>query len=236
MSAIRTDGRSAGQMRPVRLTTGYLKYAEGSALIELGDTRVLCAASVDERTPHWLREANQERAVKQGWITGEYGMLPRSTGTRSPREVSRGRPSGRTHEIQRVIGRSLRCVTDLARLGERTVWIDCDVLQADGGTRTAAITGAFVALALALDGLLGGGKITEPPLRGQVAATSVGIVSGERVLDLCYEEDSRAEVDMNVVMTDGGRLVEGLSSTPFSIWRRQASKACSRRRRMRSRV
>ncbi|MCZ6778908.1 MAG: ribonuclease PH [Acidobacteria bacterium] len=208
MTSARVDGRSAEQLRPVKLTTGYLKYAEGSVLIELGDTRVLCAASVDVRTPFWLREANQSRAVKQGWITGEYAMLPRATGTRTQREVSRGRPSGRTQEIQRIIGRSLRAVTDLTRLGERTVWIDCDVLQADGGTRTAAITGAFVALAMALDGLIEQGKITRPPLHGQVAATSVGIVAGERILDLCYEEDSRAEVDMNVVMTDGGRLIE----------------------------
>ena len=208
MTSARVDGRGAKQLRPVKLTAGYLKYAEGSTLIEVGDTRVLCAASVDERTPFWLRETNRDRTQKQGWITGEYGMLPRATDTRTQREVSRGRPSGRTHEIQRIIGRSLRAVTDLTRLGERTVWIDCDVLQADGGTRTAAISGAFVALAMALDGLMEKGKITQPPLHGQVAATSVGIVDGERILDLCYEEDSRAEVDMNVVMTGGGRLIE----------------------------
>jgi len=195
-------------MRRVVLTPGYLKHAEGSVLIELGDTRVVCAASVEERVPPWLREQNQKAERKQGWITGEYGMLPRATHTRSQREVSRGRPSGRTHEIQRLIGRSLRAVTDTAGLGERTLWIDCDVLQADGGTRTAAITGAFVALAQALAKLQAAGRLPGAPLRGQIAATSVGLVAGERLLDLCYDEDSRADVDMNVVMTDAGGFVE----------------------------
>ncbi|MEE9218948.1 MAG: ribonuclease PH [Acidobacteriota bacterium] len=208
MSCVRNDGRAPEQLRRVVLTPGYLKHAEGSALIELGDTRVVCAASVEERIPWWLREENQKSSSPRGWITGEYGMLPRATETRTPREATRGRLSGRTHEIQRIIGRSLRAVTDRAALGERTVWIDCDVLQADGGTRTAAISGAFVALALALAKLREAGRITRPPLRGLVAATSVGILEGRKILDLCYEEDSRAEVDMNVVMTDSGGLVE----------------------------
>ncbi len=208
MPPTRSDGRRPEEMRRAAITTGYLKFAEGSALIEMGDTRVVCAASVEDRLPPWLREQNQKAQRKQGWITGEYGMLPRATETRTQREASRGRPSGRTHEIQRLIGRSLRAVVDLVALGERVVWIDCDVVQADGGTRTAAITGAFVALAQALAGLRGKGALEGAPLRAQVAATSVGVIEGERVLDLCYQEDSRAEVDMNVVLTDAGRFVE----------------------------
>jgi ribonuclease PH len=208
MSPIRADGRRADEVRRLVFTPGYFKYAEGSVLIEIGDTRVACAASVEERVPPWLREQNQKAEHRQGWVTGEYGMLPRATGTRAQREVSRGRPSGRTHEIQRIIGRSLRAVTDMEALGERTLWIDCDVLQADGGTRTASITGAYVALAQALTRLQERGLIKVPPLRGLIAATSVGMLGGEPALDLCYEEDSRAEVDMNVVMTDAGRIVE----------------------------
>ena len=198
----RSDNRSPEQMRPVKITPDYLATAEGSALIEVGNTRVICTASVDEGVPNFLRGRGQ------GWITSEYGMLPRSTLTRTPRESSRGRVGGRTHEIQRLIGRSLRAITDLARLGERTLWIDCDVLQADGGTRTAAITGAFVALGLAMQKLVDAGTLSAAPIRDFVAATSVGVVDGEVLLDLTYEEDSRAEVDLNFVMTGGKRFVE----------------------------
>ncbi len=189
-------------MRPVKITTDYLYTAEGSTLIELGNTRVICTASVEEGVPNFLRGRGK------GWITCEYGMLPRSTLTRTPRESSRGRVGGRTHEIQRLIGRSLRAITDLARLGERTLWIDCDVLQADGGTRTASITGAFVALGLAMQKLVDAGTLSAAPIRDYVAATSVGVVDGEVLLDLTYEEDSRAEVDLNFVMTGGKRFVE----------------------------
>ena len=198
----RSDNRAPDQMRPVKITTDYLSTAEGSALIELGNTRVICTASVEEGVPNFLRGRGK------GWITCEYGMLPRSTLTRTPRESSRGRVGGRTHEIQRLIGRSLRAVTDLARLGERTLWIDCDVLQADGGTRTASITGAFVALGLAMQKLVDAGTLSAAPIRDYVAATSVGVVDGEVLLDLSYEEDSRAEVDLNFVMTGGKRFVE----------------------------
>src|SRR6266550_1778796 len=176
--------------------------AEGSVLIEVGNTRVICTAAVEETVPQFLRNSGK------GWIRGEYSMLPRSTLTRTPRESSRGRVSGRTHEIQRLIGRSLRGVTDLERLGERTIWIDCDVIQADGGTRTASITGAFVALGLALEKLVEAGTLTSVPLRDFVAAVSVGVIDGEVLLDLCYEEDSRADVDMNFVMTAGRKMVE----------------------------
>ncbi len=189
-------------MRPVRLTPDFISTAEGSALIEVGNTRVICTASIEESVPQFLRGAGK------GWITGEYGMIPRATLTRTPRESSRGRVGGRTHEIQRLIGRSLRAVTDLERLGERTIWVDCDVIQADGGTRTAAITGAFVALGLALQRLVEAGTLSAAPLRDFVAATSVGIVDGEIMLDLSYEEDSRAEVDLNFVMTGARRIVE----------------------------
>jgi len=199
---VRSDNRGAGQLRPVRLTPGYLLTAEGSALIEIGNTRVLCAASVEETVPHFLRGGGK------GWVTAEYSMLPRSTVTRTPREISRGRPSGRTQEIQRLIGRSLRAVVDTTALGERTILVDCDVLQADGGTRTASITGAFVALAIAVDQLVRFGAIPRDPIRDHLAAISVGLLDGEPILDLCYEEDSRAEVDMNVVMTGSGRFVE----------------------------
>lgn len=189
-------------MRLVDLSTGYLQTAEGSCLISVGNTRVLCAASVEDTVPPFLRNSGK------GWVTAEYAMLPRATSKRTPREVSKGRPSGRTHEIQRLIGRCLRAVTDMSALGERTVMLDCDVLQADGGTRTASITGAFVALSLALRQLVAFGALKAMPVRDYVAATSVGLVRGEPLLDLCYEEDSQADVDMNVVMTGAGRFVE----------------------------
>ena len=189
-------------MRPVNIVPGYISTAEGSALIEVGNTRVICTASVEETVPQFLRNSGK------GWVTGEYGMIPRSTLTRTPRDSVKGRPSGRAHEIQRLIGRALRAVTDLSRLGERTIWIDCDVIQADGGTRTASITGAFVALGLALEKLVEAGTLTSAPVRDYVAATSVGIVDGEVMLDLCYEEDARAEVDLNFVMTGGKKIVE----------------------------
>ncbi|HZT34012.1 MAG TPA: ribonuclease PH [Bryobacteraceae bacterium] len=199
---MRADNRLSDEMRPVEITPGYLLTAEGSALITVGNTRVLCTASVEDAVPQFLR------GMGKGWVTAEYSMLPRATIKRSPREIAKGRPSGRTHEIQRLIGRSLRAVLDPAALGERTIILDCDVLQADGGTRTASITGAFVALALAVRQLLQFGVLRKSPLRDYVAATSVGIVHGEPVIDLCYEEDSQADVDMNVVMTGSGRFVE----------------------------
>jgi len=189
-------------MRPVEISTGFLQTAEGSCLISVGNTRVLCAASVEDTVPPFLRNSGK------GWVTAEYAMLPRATSKRTPREVNKGRPSGRTHEIQRLIGRSLRAVTDMAALGERTVLLDCDVIQADGGTRTASITGAFVALSLALRQLVAFGVLKSMPVRDYVAATSVGLVGGKPMLDLCYEEDSQADVDMNVVMTGAGRFVE----------------------------
>src|SRR6266446_277495 len=198
----RSDNRAIDQLRPVSIVPDFITTAEGSVLIEVGNTRVICTASIEETVPQFMRNTGK------GWISGEYSMLPRSTLTRTPREVSKGRQSGRTHEIQRLIGRSLRAVTDLARLGERTIWIDCDVIQADGGTRTASITGAFVALGLALEKLVEAGTLTSVPLKDFVAAVSVGIVDGEILLDLCYEEDSRAEVDMNFVMTAGHKMVE----------------------------
>lgn len=198
----RNDGRTPGELRPVKVTTGFTKHAEGSVLMECGDTRVLCTASVEKRVPRFLRGAGQ------GWITAEYGMLPRSTHTRMIREVSKGKLSGRSQEIQRLIGRSLRAVVDLQLLGERTVWLDCDVLQADGGTRTTSITGAFLALALALDRLHAQRTLKEPVLLSPVAAVSVGIVGDEPVLDLNYREDFAAEVDMNVVMTGQDEYVE----------------------------
>jgi len=199
---MRIDQRIPGQMRPVRIEKNYLKTAEGSALIEIGNTRVLCAASIEESVPPFLRGSGQ------GWITAEYSMLPRATATRTPREVNKGRASGRTMEIQRLIGRSLRTVVDMRLLGERSIIIDCDVLQADGGTRTASITGAFVALSIAINKLLQYGAVKSSPIRDRVAATSVGVVDGVPLLDLCYDEDSRAEVDMNVVMTGQGRFIE----------------------------
>ena len=202
MSFERTDGRAHDELRPVQITPGFLSYAEGSVLIEMGHTRVVCAASLEDRVPPFLRNSGQ------GWLTAEYAMLPRSTQTRSSREIGRGGPSGRTHEIQRLIGRSLRAVADMKALSERTLTIDCDVLQADGGTRTAAITGAYVAFALASNHLLKIGKITRPLTTNQVAAVSVGIVGNKPLLDLKYDEDSRAEVDMNVVCTSDGRFIE----------------------------
>ncbi|MGH9505185.1 MAG: ribonuclease PH [Terriglobales bacterium] len=198
----RSDNRSPDQMRPVNIIPNFINTAEGSVLIELGNTRVICTASVEESVPQFMRNRGK------GWISSEYSMLPRATLTRTPREVSKGRPSGRTHEIQRLIGRSLRAVTDLERLGERTIWIDCDVIQADGGTRTASVTGAFVALGLALEKLVAAGTLASVPFRDYLAAVSIGIVDGEILLDLAYEEDSRADVDMNFVMTAGRKLVE----------------------------
>jgi ribonuclease PH len=198
----RIDGRRPDELRPVRIQTGYLPWAEGSVLIELGETQVLCAVSVEARLPQFLR------GTGSGWVTAEYGMLPRSTKERTQREASAGRPSGRSQEIQRLIGRALRAVTNLDILGERTFTVDCDVIKADGGTRTAAITGAYVALHLALEKLVAARELSSVPLTTAVGATSVGIVEGVPLLDLCYEEDARAEVDFNVVMTGDGRFVE----------------------------
>ena len=199
---MRPSGRQANELRPVSLTRHYTKHAEGAVLIEFGDTKVLCTASVEERVPPFLRGKHQ------GWVTAEYGMLPRSTGSRMRREAAGGKQSGRTQEIQRLIGRSLRAVVDLTALGERTITIDCDVIQADGGTRTASITGAFVALQDAITHLLANKKIKKNPIIGQVAAVSVGIYNGTPVSDLDYAEDSTAETDMNVVMNDAGGYIE----------------------------
>ena len=199
---MRPDGRRPNELRPVEIATGYLKTAEGSALITVGNTRVLCAASVEDGVPQFLR------GTGKGWVTAEYAMLPRATLKRTPREVQKGKPSGRTHEIQRLIGRSLRAVVDLDVLSERSVLVDCDVIQADGGTRTASITGAYVALAAAIDQLLKFGALKKSPLIDSVAAASVGIVRGEPMVDLDYEEDSQADVDMNLVMTGSGKFVE----------------------------
>ncbi len=200
--AMRTDGRAANQLRDTRMTPGFLMHAEGSVLIEVGRTRVVCTASIEDRVPPFLRNTGK------GWVTAEYGMLPRATTTRTQREASTGKVGGRTHEIQRLIGRSLRSVTRLPELGERTIWVDCDVIQADGGTRTAAITGGFVALVLALRKLRESGAIRTLPVQDHVAATSVGVVGGTPMLDLAYDEDSRADVDMNVVKTGDGRFIE----------------------------
>jgi ribonuclease PH len=208
----RRDGRKPEDLRPVRITRNYVKHAEGAVLVEVGETRVICTASVEDRVPPFLRGAGQ------GWVTAEYGMLPRATTTRTAREA--GRTGGRTHEIQRLVGRSLRAVIELAKLGERTITVDCDVIQADGGTRTAAITGGFLALADCLHGLQSGGRLLQEPLRDRVAATSVGLVAGTALLDLDYSEDSTAEVDMNVVMTGAGRFVEvqgTAEQTPFDV-------------------
>ena len=199
---MRSDHRPANQLRETRLTPNYLENPEGSVLVEAGRTRVICTASVEDRVPPFLRNSGK------GWVTAEYGMLPRATNTRMQREASAGKVGGRTQEIQRLIGRSLRAVTSLQAFGERTVWIDCDVIQADGGTRTASITGAFVALALAFETLRERDWIKTIPLSDYVAATSVGIVDGEALLDLAYDDDSRAEVDMNVVKTGDGRFIE----------------------------
>ncbi len=208
----RSDNRSPDQLRPINIIPNFINTAEGSVLIELGNTRVICTASVEETVPQFMRNRGK------GWISSEYSMLPRATLTRTPREVSKGRPSGRTHEIQRLIGRSLRAVTDLEHLGERTVWIDCDVIQADGGTRTASVTGAFVALGLALEKLVEAGTLTSVPFRDYLAAVSVGIVDGEILLDLAYEEDSRADVDMNFVMTAGRKLVEVQATAEHQVF------------------
>ncbi len=199
---MRPSGRQANEIRHVCFTPDFTRHAEGSVLAEFGDTRVLCTASVEDRVPIWLRGKNS------GWVTGEYGMLPRSTHTRSAREAARGKQSGRTQEISRLIGRSLRAITNLEALGERTVTLDCDVIQADGGTRTAAVSGAYVALALAMERLTRAGAIKKNPLYGRVAAVSVGIYEGHAVLDLDYDEDSAAETDMNVVMNEAGRFIE----------------------------
>lgn len=210
----RVDGRLPGQLRPLTIQRNFLKHAEGSVLITMGDTKVVCSASVEEKVPMWLRGSGQ------GWITAEYGMLPRSTGERTQREAARGKIGGRTHEIQRLIGRALRSVVDLSALGERTIWIDCDVIQADGGTRTTAITGAFVALVDAMIGLSDKTGWSQLPISDIVAATSVGIVDGQPMLDLCYQEDSTAQVDMNLVMTERGSIIEVQGTAegkPFSM-------------------
>lgn len=198
----RVDGRTPGEIRPVRIETGFVRQALGSALIEAGNTRVVCTAAIEEKVPSFLENTGQ------GWLTAEYGMLPGSSPQRIAREAARGRPGGRTLEIQRLIGRSLRCVIDLAKIGARTIWVDCDVIEADGGTRTLSITGAYVALVLAVRKLVQTGQISENPVHGAVAAVSAGIVGGVPMVDLCYAEDSRAEVDMNFVMTDRGEFVE----------------------------
>ncbi len=198
----RTDGRQRGEIRPVNVTRPFIKHADGSVLMEMGDTKVICTASIEEKVPPFLRNKGQ------GWVTAEYAMLPRATHERTPREASRGKQSGRTLEIQRLVGRALRAVTDMTAMGERTIWIDCDVIQADGGTRTASITGAFIALADAFAKLKDKKIIPAIPLTDYLAAISVGKVGAQSMVDLCYEEDSMAEVDMNLVMTGKGRLVE----------------------------
>ena len=210
---MRTDGRAAAQMRPIKITPDFVSTAEGSVLIEAGRTRVVATATIDDGVPQFLKGQGK------GWVTSEYGMLPRATDKRTPREAARGKQTGRTQEIQRLIGRALRAVTNLEALGERTVWIDCDVIEADGGTRTASISGAFVALALAFERMKAAGILRAIPLEDSVAATSVGIVKDELLLDLAYDEDSQAQVDMNVVMTGSGRLVEVQATAegrPFS--------------------
>jgi ribonuclease PH len=199
---MRPSGRRPDELRPVSFKTNFTRYAEGSVLAEFGETRVLCTASVENRVPHWLRGQGR------GWVTAEYGMLPRSTHSRSSREATRGRQGGRTLEIQRLVGRALRAVTNLEAIGEKTITLDCDVLQADGGTRTAAITGSYIALVLAAKFLLAKGEISTNPIYGQIAAVSVGVFKGEPVLDLDYAEDSQAETDMNIVMNDAGHFIE----------------------------
>ena len=198
----RVDGRAPDQMRPIKMTRAWAAHAEGSCLVEFGQTKVLCTASIETNVPGWLRGGGS------GWVTAEYGMLPRATNKRNQRDTARNRPDGRTIEIQRLIGRSLRAAVNMRALGERSIVVDCDVLQADGGTRTAAISGAWVALREAIDSLRRDGIIHSQPMQGNVAAISVGIVGRQELLDLCYEEDSRANVDMNVVMTEQGRLIE----------------------------
>ena len=210
---MRTDGRKPKQLRPLRIAPSYIKTADGSVLIEVGDTKVICTAKLEDRVPPFLRNSGK------GWITAEYGMLPGSSQTRIGRESARGKIGGRTHEIQRLIGRSLRAIADLRKLGEKTIWIDCDVIQADGGTRTASITGAYVALVEAVRRWRNRGIINEDPIKDSVAAVSIGIVEGKILLDLAYEEDSRADVDMNFVMTGSGKFIEvqgTAESVPFT--------------------
>jgi ribonuclease PH len=210
---MRSDGRKPKQLRLLKITPNYIKTADGSVLIEMGDTKVICTAKLEDRVPPFLRNSGK------GWITAEYGMLPGSSQSRIGRESSRGKVGGRTHEIQRLIGRSLRAITDLSNLGERTVWIDCDVIQADGGTRTASITGAYVSLCEAIRSWQKHGIIAQEPIKDSVAAVSIGIVDGKILLDLCYEEDSKADVDMNFVMTGSGKFVEiqgTAESAPFT--------------------
>jgi len=199
---MRTDGRKVNQLRDVEITRNYTKYAEGSVLVETGDTMVLCNVSIEDSVPYFLRGQNK------GWLTAEYSLLPRATQDRNIREAAKRKLSGRTQEIQRLIGRSLRAIIDLDKMGERTIWVDCDVLQADGGTRTASITGAYVALVDAINFMMDEGKLAENPLNGFMAATSVGIVDGTPMLDLCYEEDFKAQVDMNIAMTEAGEIIE----------------------------
>lgn len=199
---VRLDGRKNNELRKLKITKNYIKYAEGSCLVELGNTKIIATASIEDGVPPFLRNSGN------GWVTGEYGMIPRSCRSRVPREVSKGKLGGRTHEIQRLIGRALRAVTDMTKLGERTIWLDCDVIQADGGTRCASISGSFVSLALALDKMKKDGLIKSIPLSDYVAAISVGIINGEAVLDLDYDEDSKGEVDMNIVMTAKGKFIE----------------------------
>ncbi|HSH94996.1 MAG TPA: ribonuclease PH [Roseimicrobium sp.] len=203
-TAGRVDGRTVEQLRPIRFQNHIAPHATGSTLIEWGNTRVICGVTIDESVPRWMKE----QGVTGGWITAEYSMLPYSTLTRKPRDISKGKIDGRSQEIQRLIGRALRAAVDLERIGSRTIWIDCDVLQADGGTRTAAITGSVVALRLAIQKLQAQGKLKEDPIANPVAAVSVGIVNGQAMLDLCYVEDAAAEVDMNLVMTGGGQFIE----------------------------
>lgn len=198
----RVDGRSHDQIRRTKITRNYTKYAEGSVLIQTGDTKVICTVSVEDGVPYFLRGQNR------GWLTAEYSLLPRSTHSRTIRDAARGKIGGRTREIQRLIGRSLRSVIDLNQIGERTIWVDCDVIQADGGTRTASITGAYVALVDAVNYMINEKIVNKSPLNSYMAATSVGIVNGELLLDLCYKEDSQAQVDMNIVMTEDGRIIE----------------------------
>src|SRR5512143_3159388 len=210
---MRFDGRKPGDLRPVKITRNYIKHAEGSVLIEVGDTKVLCTATLEESVPPFMKGKGK------GWLTAEYGMLPRSSGQRIRRESTAGKVGGRTHEIQRLIGRSLRAVMDFAYLGERTFWMDCDVIQADGGTRTASITGAYIALCDAVHLAMNKGLIQKNPITDRLAAVSVGIVRGEPLLDICYAEDSNADVDMNVVMTGDGKIVEiqgTAEAEPFS--------------------
>lgn len=210
---MRYDGRKPRQLRPLKITPGYLKTAEGSVLIEVGDTKVICTAKLEERVPQFLRNSGK------GWITAEYGMIPGSSQVRIGREASRGKVGGRTQEIQRLVGRSLRAIADLKRIGEKTIWVDCDVIQADGGTRTASITGAYVALREAVATWMTKGILGVDPIKDSIAAVSVGIIEGKILLDLCYQEDSRADVDMNFVMTGSGKFVEvqgTAESVPFT--------------------